>query len=110
MPVINNDPFGGIKGEKGSVNPSPAEVRTFHTRADVDAATTAMHHTLGTKRNQATAGDHVHDGRNSRLIGSGTGATLTGVKTAPTLAQLSTVMDNLVILLKKYIEITDSRT
>jgi hypothetical protein len=40
-----------------------------HAKSDVDAAQYAQHHTLGTNHNQASAGDHVHDGYTSRKIG-----------------------------------------
>lgn len=104
MPVINNDPFGGIKGEKGSLNPSPSEVRAFHERSDSDSAPTAMHHTLGTKRNQASAGDHIHNGINSRLIGSGEGFVLTGAKGG------NVALANLITMLQEWLEFTDSTT
>lgn len=41
-----------------------------HAKSDVDSATYAQHHTLGTNHNQATCGDHVHDGTSSRKIAS----------------------------------------
>lgn len=104
MPVIAGDPFGETKAEKGSTNPSPQEVRDFHTRSDADSATTAQHHTLGTKRNQATAGDHIHDGINSRLLGSGQGFVLTGAKGG------NVALANLIALLQEWIEFTDSTT
>jgi hypothetical protein len=45
------------------------DVRRTHTRADTDTGPRALHHTLGTARNQASPGDHNHDGRTSRKIG-----------------------------------------
>ena len=104
MSVIGGDPFGNIKGEKGSLNPAPEEVRAFHTRSDSDSAPTAQHHTLGTKRNQATAGDHIHDGINSRPIGAGQGFVLTGAKGG------NVALTNLITMLQEWIEFTDSTT
>lgn len=54
-------------------NPLPAatEVNLFHTRSDKDSSKIAQHHTLGIDANQASPGDHSHDGRNSKLIGKG---------------------------------------
>ena len=104
MSVIKNDPFGSSKGESGSKNPSPQEVRDFHERSDSDSATTAIHHTLGTKRNQATAGDHIHDGINSRPLGAGQGFVLTGAKGG------NVALTNLITMLSEWIEFTDSTT
>lgn len=103
MAVIKNDPFGETKsvGVKGA---TPDEVRDFHKRSDSDSAPTAMHHTLGTKRNQASYGDHTHDGVGSRLIGDGEGITLTGAKGG------NVALVNLIAMLANWIEFTDSTT
>lgn len=45
------------------------EVRRTHTRADTDTGPRALHHTLGIKSNQASPGDHIHDGVTSKKIG-----------------------------------------
>jgi len=47
------------------------EVNTFHNNSDVDTAITGQHHTLGILHNQASAGDHKHDGKSSKRIGKG---------------------------------------
>lgn len=104
MSVIGGDPFGGVKNEKGSLNPSPEEVRAFHTRSDLDSSTNSQHHTLGTKRNQACAGDHIHDGINSRLLGAGQGFTLVGAKGG------NVALANLITMLSEWIEFTDATT
>lgn len=90
MAVIEGDPFGDKKDEKGPVSPEPREVNLFHTRSDVDSANTAQHHTLGVKHNQASPGDHVHDGTSSRKVGTGMGLTvnLTAGSEAEALAQM----------------------
>lgn len=104
MPVIGGDPFGEIKGPGGSTNPAPEEVRAFHTRSDSDSAVTAQHHTLGTKRTQASPGDHIHNGINSRLVGSGEGTVLTGAKGG------NVALANLIAMLANYIDFTDATT
>lgn len=48
---------------------SPQESRKAHSRSDVDLSPRSLHHTLGIKHNQASPGDHNHDGYNSKKIG-----------------------------------------
>lgn len=104
MPIIGGDPFGDTKGDRRDTTPSPSEVRDFHQKSDVDAATTAHHHTIGTRRTQACSGDHIHDGVNSRLIGGGQGFVLTGAKGG------NVALANLIDMLSEWIEFTDSTT
>jgi hypothetical protein len=52
----------------GNVGASAGEVNDFHSNSDVDKSTLAQHHTLGPQPNQASPGDHNHDGRNSRKL------------------------------------------
>jgi hypothetical protein len=69
VPVIKDDPFGGIKNfKKPQDAPDPTAVNLFHSRSDVDSSATAQHHTLGVKHDQASPGDHKHDGRNSKQL------------------------------------------
>src|SRR5258707_6736621 len=68
---------------------SPRTVADFHKRSDVDSSQEAQHHSLGVKHDQASSGDHNHNGANSLKILKGT--TLTGAKTgnpAPALASV----------------------
>ena len=44
------------------------EVKRLHRDSDVDENPLAQHHTLGILPNQASPGDHVHDGRTSKKI------------------------------------------
>lgn len=44
------------------------EVKRLHRDSDVDESPIAQHHTLGILPNQASPGDHVHDGRTSKKI------------------------------------------
>lgn len=48
---------------------SPADSRRYHSRADTDLGPRSLHHTLGTKHNQASPGDHNHDGSTAKKIG-----------------------------------------
>lgn len=48
---------------------SPQDSRKLHDRADTDTGPRSLHHTLGPNRNQASPGDHTHDGSTSRKLG-----------------------------------------
>mgnify|MGYP000735848586 CR=1 FL=1 len=48
--------------------PEPAsieELNAFHLNSDKDSSKFALHHTLGQGANQAAAGNHTHDGKDS---------------------------------------------
>ena len=47
---------------------SPEDVNSFHNNSDRDSSHTAQHHTLGLGPNQASPGNHTHDGKNSKRI------------------------------------------
>lgn len=51
--------------------PSSEQTNKAHANSDVDSAVTAQHHRLGTGHNQASPGDHKHDGHTSKLVGKG---------------------------------------
>jgi hypothetical protein len=103
MPVVKDDPFGGIKDFKKPQNaPDPTAVNNFHSRSDVDSSATAQHHTLGVKHDQASPGDHKHDGRNSRKIMEG--ITITGSKGG------NVALTNLINALSAALGFTDSTT
>lgn len=55
----------------GNIGASAGEVNDFHANSDVDKSTLSQHHTLGILPNQASPGDHNHDGRNSRKLDTG---------------------------------------
>ena len=42
--------------------PTAKQVTDFHTHADKDGSPQALHHTLGPTANQASPGNHTHDG------------------------------------------------
>lgn len=44
------------------------EVTAFHKHADTDGGRTALHHTLGSQKDQAPPGNHDHHGGDSVLL------------------------------------------
>ena len=68
MSIIPEDPFGPIKEAKQKTTPPPDEVNRLHDKSDVDSSQMAQHHTLGLKHDQASPGDHTHNGQNSKLL------------------------------------------
>lgn len=104
MVNIANDPFADIKSEKKDPSPDPRQVNFFHTRSDVDSGPTAMHHTLGIGHNQASPGDHVHDGKSSRKVGTGLTLSASGSKAG------NAALGSLITMLKNVIEFTDNTT
>jgi len=50
--------------------PTAQEVAILHSNSDVDSSVNAQHHTLGIQHNQSNPGDHKHDGKSSRRIGT----------------------------------------
>lgn len=52
----------------GNAGASAGEVNDFHANSDVDKSTLSQHHTLGIQPNQASPGDHDHNGRNSKRL------------------------------------------
>lgn len=83
---------------------SPGQVNKMHSRSDVDRSWLAQHHTLGSKRNQASPGDHIHDGSESRLIGQGLEYVLAGSCGG------NTALFALIDMLSNYFDFTDTTT
>ena len=50
---------------------SSSEVNKFHGNSDIDSSVVSQHHTLGILHNQASPGDHTHNGKSSKRIGKG---------------------------------------
>lgn len=48
--------------------PKAEAVTRFHSNSDRDNSPVAEHHTLGIGHNQASPGDHKHDGKTSKSI------------------------------------------
>lgn len=65
---------------------SAEKVARFHANADTDASSTAIHHTLGGRANQAAAGNHRHNGNDSPQLLEG--VELTGSTTEAQVAQI----------------------
>jgi hypothetical protein len=47
---------------------NPREVERIHQAADTDGSPKAAHHTLGPFPNQASPGNHTHDGGSSAIL------------------------------------------
>lgn len=94
--------------------PTGIQSNLDHTQSDADSSPQSQHHTLGTARNQASPGDHNHDGTTSRKLGryqmdpAGNKVipkdVLAGAKGG------NVALTNLIALLKNYIDFTDSTT
>ena len=67
MAMLSENEFGSFGADENPKPPAQA-VEDFHTNSDVDARAEAQHHTLGPNPNQASPGDHTHDGGDSALI------------------------------------------
>lgn len=52
--------------------PTAKEVQEFHANSDKDGSPKALHHTLGPLPNQASPGNHSHDGGTSAELLLGT--------------------------------------
>lgn len=78
------------------IPPTSAESNKAHSNSDVDSSTTSQHHTLGIAHNQASPGDHLHDGKSSKLIGKGKDVTFpTTAGAVYTQAQIQSIIDAL---------------
>lgn len=102
MTTIPDDPFGKVYKDASQDVPSAEEVNKFHRNADTDSSITALHHTLGTRRNQASKGDHIHDGENGLKIMSD--VTITGAKGG------NVALANLITALAAALGFTDNTT
>jgi len=89
---VGTENYKGQFEKKGEVGAS--EVNELHKKSDVDSGAEALHHTLGTKRDQSSPGTHKHDGKDSVKIM--TGMTITGAKAGN--AALASVIAQLVKL------------
>ena len=102
MTVVPNDPFGNPKAPENKTSPPPEQVNKFHARSDVDSSAFAQHHTLGVKHDQASPGDHTHNGEGSRFIMEG--VTITGSKGG------NAALASLISALSDYLGFTDGTT
>ena len=75
---------------------SSEESRKAHANSDLDGSVTAHHHSLGIGHNQASPGDHKHDGKSSKRIGARLDPAFPSVATVGyTQAQMQAVIDAL---------------
>jgi hypothetical protein len=112
------DQFGQVntaaKDLAGGNVPSTNESVRQHTRSDADSSAKSQHHTLGQGRNQASPGNHIHDGISSPKLGAlkiGTSGNdpipsliLTGAKGG------NVALTNLIAMLKNHFNFTDNTT
>lgn len=112
------DQFGQANSAEKDVTignaPSAQESIKQHKLSDVDSGQRAQHHTLGKARNQASPGNHIHDGITSPKMGAmaiGTSGnnpvpafTLTGSKGG------NVALANLITFLKLHFNFTDTTT
>lgn len=101
-PVVPGDPWGQIKQDAKPNTATPKQVNDFHARSDLDSSTFSQHHTLGVKHNQASPGDHTHDGGNSRKLGQGLGLNVVSSGTD------AATIDSILLMLHNIIEYTES--
>lgn len=67
-----------IQSDQSHQGESPETAASAHYRSDVDASQTALHHSLGASRNQASPGNHIHDGTSSPKLGTKKFSTVVG--------------------------------
>lgn len=100
--IFDSDPFGDIKKEENDPAPSPGFVNVFHTNSDIDTDQSSQHHTLGVQHNQASPGDHVHDGTTSNKVGQGLAMSVSGDTNG------NAALQDLIRMLQRVIDFTDS--
>lgn len=110
--------FGQVWGNKSDhvsgPGKSPLESNADHQSSDADSGPKAQHHTLGPNRNQASPGDHIHDGISSPKLGPRQ-MDPSGNATVPALVLTggkggNVALTNLIALLKNVIDFTDNTT
>lgn len=105
IPEPLEDPFSKVKQEaqaQGEV--PPRVVNAIHRRDDTDSKATAHHHTLGVQRNQASPGDHVHDGKASKKVGAGMNLSISGSRGG------NAAVASIIAMLKNVMIFTDNTT
>lgn len=118
MPVTKPDKFGQVSSAKkdysGGKVPSSGESASAHLNSDLDSSTRAQHHTLGKGRNQASPGNHIHDGISSPKIGAlkvnTSGNDLVPLEVLTGAKGGNVALTNLIALLGRYINFTDNTT
>jgi hypothetical protein len=117
-PVTKPDQFGQVYDAQKDVSsgkvPSAAESNRAHSQSDVDSSPRSQHHTLGKRRNQASPGDHIHDGISSPKLGARQ-MDPSGNVTIPALVLTGSkggnvALTNLIAMLKNFVDFTDNTT
>jgi len=103
-PSSHDDPFSEVKHDKASLSPTARQVNQLHSSDDIDGGPFAHHHSLGVNRNQSSPGDHIHNGKTSKKLGSGMGITLTGSRGG------NAAVASIIAALKQIMDLTDSTT
>lgn len=118
-PTSKPDQFGQVNSTDEDLSaggiPSARESVQAHHRSDVDANRKSQHHTLGVGHNQASPGDHIHDGVNGKKLGLYIMDTGSPGKTKPSLVLTGSkggnaALASLITLLKNFIDFTDNST
>jgi len=68
MSMLSSDDNPGTFARDENPKPPGEVVNDFHENSDVDSRAEAQHHTLGPNPNQASPGNHTHDGGDSELL------------------------------------------
>lgn len=100
--IRRTGPTGGKDVAEEERSPDNKIVEDFHKNASVDTRPEDIHHRLGIEPNQASPGDHTHDGSNGVLLLGGT--IISGSKASP-----STVLPSIIGALVR-LGATDSTT
>lgn len=69
-------------------------IKTLHRYSDKDASKLALHHTLGTRKYQASPGDHTHDGDSSLRLGTRASTASTSTQTGLTVETVVLTLSN----------------
>ena len=68
MSMLSGDNSPSTFTQDENPKPTAQAVADFHTNSDADSRAESLHHTLGPNPNQASSGDHTHDGGDSELL------------------------------------------
>lgn len=99
---VGGDQYKTAYDRSGQGSVDAQTVNAFHDKSDSDSSQAAKHHSLGTKHDQASCGDHDHDGANSKKIMKG--ITVTGAKGG------NVALANLITALAAALGFTDNTT
>jgi len=107
-----NDP-----GEHAHQGEPPDAAAKAHYRSDVDSSQKALHHSLGTGRNQSSPGSHIHDGVSSPKLGDMKFDTTPGNEGEIIPSYVITgsrggnaAVASMIALLKNFVDFTDNTT